>query len=355
MHFLNKSKEIGFTVKEAETLRRLAVYSGCDDAGSIFLMAGKLDACIRLLVQEIKGSDKNDRNESQALLFKMYEYRQKMEIAGPMDKKSISNSLQIKNGQALKIFVAEVGVFKSQLVKNTNGYMTISRPTNSVNASVKEWRGQKISVYFWMEDDAGYVFDTDVKDEVYSLGILSLKVSHSFSLSRTQKRKSVRAKVAMPAFMYLVNEGESYHKMESTPGLKCMMENISGTGCAVTVGGKASSGLRVKIQFELNGGAICMSGTVRSAVYHKDADRSILHIESDPLPTDVRNRILGKVFGTHKEEDELPFRILDEEAASAAERIIEGPASAAMLRDLDLSSDDDGDVAPVGLSLAASR
>ncbi|MCL2193733.1 MAG: PilZ domain-containing protein [Treponema sp.] len=351
MLFINKSREAGFTVKEAEVLRRLAVYSGFDEAVSIFSQADRLDTCIRLLIQEIKVSpEKNDANESQDLLFKMYDYRQKMEVSGTMDKKGISNSLQIKNGQALKIFLAGSGVFKSQLVKNTNGYMTISRPVNASKSTAKEWRGQKISVYFWMEDDAGYVFDTDVKDEVYSLGIFSLKVSHSFSLSRTQKRKSVRAKVALPAFMYLVNEGEPYHKIESTPGLKCMIEDISDTGCAVTVGGKASSGLRVKIQFELNGTAICMSGTVRSAIYRKDADRSILHIESDPLPTDVRNQLLGKVFGTFEEDDDdLPFRILDDEAVNAAENGIQGN----MLRDLAPMPSNTKEGKSVGVSMAA--
>ena len=319
MQFLRKSKEAGFTVKEAEALRRLAVHCGIDEAISIFSSTDGLDTCIRLLVQEVESSDKEGVQENQELLFKMYEYRQKMEIDGSMDRKAISNTLQLKNGQMLKIHVAGVGVFKSQLVKNTSGYMTISRPANSSNASVREWPGTLISVYFWMEDDAGYVFDTEVKDEVYSLGILSLKISHRFTLSRTQKRKSVRVKLNVPTFMYLVNEGEPYHKVETTPGLKCMLEDISDTGCAVTVGGKASNGLRVKIQFELNGAAICMSGTVRSVVYREDIDRSVLHIEADPLSTEVRNQILGKVFGTTiEEEDDLPFRVLDDVAVSAA-------------------------------------
>jgi len=322
MQFTNRSREAGFTTKEAEVLRRLAVYSGFDEAISIFSNTDRFDTCIRLLIQETKVSDKADGYEPQDILVKMYNYRQKMEINGPMDRKAIANSLEIKNGQALKIFVEGIGVFKSQLVKNTNGYMTVSRPTNSSNASVKEWRGQKVSVYFWMEDDAGYVFDTDVTDVVYSLGILSLKISHSFSLSRTQKRRSVRAKVNMPAFMYLVNEDEPYHQIESSPGLKCLLEDISDTGFAIAVGGKANSGLRVKIQFELNSVAICMSGTVRSAVYCKDTDRSVLHIESDPLPRDVRNQILGKVFGTSAEDDDLPFRILDEEVEDTVTNVV---------------------------------
>jgi len=318
MQFLSKSRDAGFTIKEAEALRRLAVNCGIDEAISIFSSSDELDMCIRALVQEVEASGKEDVHETQELLFKMYDYRQKMEIGGAMDKKAISNTLQMKNGQMLKVLVAGVGVFKSQLVKNTSGYMTISRPAKNSKISVREWPGTLVSVYFWLEDDAGYVFDTEVKDEVYSLGILSLKVSHSFTLSRTQKRKSVRTKVSMPAFMYLVGEGEAHHKIETSPGVKCMLEDISDTGYAVTVGGKASDGLRIKIQFELNDAAICMSGTVRSVVYREDIDRSVMHIEADPLSMEVRNHILGKVFGTTDDDDDLPFRILDDVAVNAA-------------------------------------
>jgi len=48
-----------------------------------------------------------------------------------------------------------------------------------------------------------------------------------------------------------------------------------------------------------------------------------LHVEADPLPTDVRNRILGKVFGTMEDYDgmDMLFRLLDDEAAGAMDKI----------------------------------
>ncbi|MDR2134929.1 MAG: PilZ domain-containing protein, partial [Treponema sp.] len=88
------------------------------------------------------------------------------------------------------------------------------------------------------------------------------------------------------------------------------------SGCAVTVGGKASAGIRVKVQFALDNIPISMSGTVRSVELKEDINRSVLHIEGDPLPLETRNQILGEVFGMLPDEDEeeLPFRLLDEEA-----------------------------------------
>jgi len=184
---------------------------------------------------------------------------------------------------------------------------------------VKDWRDREISVHFWAEGDAGYVFDTVVKDEVYSLGIYSLKIAHSFSLSRVQKRRSVRTKLNVPAFLYLVSEGEAFHRVEAAAGVRCMLEDLSDTGFAVTVGGRADSGLRIKVQFSLNGAPVCMSGTVRAAVYREDTDRSVLRVEADPMPLEARNQILAKTFGITGGDDDRHFRSIDEEAAGVTE------------------------------------
>jgi c-di-GMP-binding flagellar brake protein YcgR len=234
----------------------------------------------------------------------------------PRIKNGISSSRQVSEGQILRILVTGPGVFKSQVIKNVSQYLTISRPVNSKISSGMNWLNQKISVYFWREDDAGYVFDSNVEDEVFSKGISSLKITHSDSLFRTQKRKSVRIKLHKAAFLYLVKEDEQPGKIEMAPGLKCFMEDLSDSGCAVTVGGQAQTGLRVKIQFALDNTAISMGGTVRSVDFREDANRSILHIEADDLPLETRNQILGEVFGMLPEDDEeeLPFRLLDDEA-----------------------------------------
>jgi hypothetical protein len=130
----------------------------------------------------------------------------------------------------------------------------------------------------------------------------------------------VRVKTHKPAFLYLAEDGDPPHQLETEPGLKCFLDDLSDTGCAVIVGGKAEAGLRVKVQFALDGAPICMTGTVRSIRYNEEAGRSVLHIESESLPMEIRNRILGEVFGTVGDEAELPFRALDDEAATIDEQ-----------------------------------
>jgi c-di-GMP-binding flagellar brake protein YcgR len=319
LQFYAKGKDAGFSFKEIELLRRLAVKANLEDPASLFWSQNQLDVCIRSLVRSIHLSGGENDQGTQDFLSKLYDFRKKIEMEKPRVKNGISNSRQISDGQVLRVLVSGSGVFKSQIVKNTNQYLTVSRPTSNKLPGSFSWTGLKISVYFWREDDAGYVFDSDVLDEVYSKGIASLKISHAESLFRTQKRKSVRVKLHKSAFLYLLASEEEVNKIEVNPGLKCFLEDLSDTGCAVTIGGKAVSGIRIKAQFALNNTPIVMSGTVRSVEYKEDVNRSLLHIEADPLPIEIRNQILGEVFGMLPEEEEdLPFRLLDEEAEGMA-------------------------------------
>ena len=317
VQFYAKGKDAGFSFKEIELLRRLATRCNIEDPGSLFWSQNQLDICIRSMVRGIRMSGESEEQGNQDFLSKLYDYRKKIEMEKPKIKNGISNSRQISEGQTLRILVANTGVFRSQVVKNTNAYMTISRPVNN-KIPTMSWNNVKVSVYFWREDDAGYVFDSEVQDEVYSKGISALKIAHNDSLFRTQKRKSVRIKIHKAGFLYMVNDDEPPGKLEIVPGLKCFLEDLSDGGCAVAVGGTATVGLRVKVQFALDNSPIVMSGTVRSVDFNEETNRSVMHIEAGSLPQDIRNQILGEVFGMLPEEDddELPFRVLDEEASN---------------------------------------
>ena len=315
MQFFSKGKEAGFSFKEIDMLRQLAIQCGLESPLSIFESQAQLDKCIQSLVRSAKMSGGGEDKGTRDFLSKLYDYRQKIEINKSHVHNKIAHSRQIGEGQALRVLVVGTGVFDSHVVKNVGQYLTISRPENSKKTSAMTWTGLKIAVYFWREDDAGYVFDSEVLDEVYSLGVPSLKISHGESLFRTQKRKSVRAKIDKAAFLYLVPSDEPPHKLEANPGVKCVMEDLSDTGCAVVVGGKAGEGLRVKVQFALGNVPVCVTGTVRSTSYREDTNRTVLRIEAETMPMKLKNQILGEVFGMlpDDDEDELPFRVLDDE------------------------------------------
>ena len=120
--------------------------------------------------------------------------------------------------------------------------------------------------------------------------------------------------------MYILDNDEPSNTIEMNPGLKCFVEDLSDSGCAILIGGRAAIGLRLKAQFILNNAPICISGTIRSMEFNDETNKSLVHVEADTMTIETRNHILGEVFGMLPEDDdELPFRVLDEEAASEAE------------------------------------
>jgi len=316
LQFFAKGKEAGFTIKDLEQLRKLVASCQIKDPISIFKSQKQFEIIIRSMVNTVRLSGEHNDPATQYFLSKLFDYFKKIEMESSEHKLKISNSRQISEGQILRVLVAGTGVYKSEVVKNFGNYLTIARPVNTKNAASMQWHGVKISVYFWREDDAGYVFDSEVIDEVFSKGISSLKVEHNDSLFRTQKRKSLRVKFRKAAFLYLIAEDDNPHRLEKSAGLRCMLEDISDTGCAFMVHGQASAGLRLKVQFSLNRIPICIPATVRSVEYNESTNSSLVRMEADPLPIGTRNHILCEVFDMlpEEDEDELPFRVLEEEA-----------------------------------------
>jgi len=316
IQFFAKGKEAGFTMKDMEQLKQIAANCQIQDPVGIFKSKHQFEIVIRSLVKTLHLSGEYNNPVTQLFLSRLFEYYKQIEMQTTENKTKITTSRQISEGQSLRVLVAGTGVYKSEVVKNSGNYLSISRPVNSSVTTSMEWFGLKISIYFWREDDAGYVFDSEVVDEVFSKGISSLKIEHNDSLFRTQKRKSMRVKYQKPAFLYLVNDADNPHRLEKSAGLRVMLEDISDSGCAFKVLGQVSVGLRLKVQFLLDKIPVCVPGTVRSVDYYQEINTTIVHMEADTLPLGTRNYILCEVFNLLPEddEDELPFRVLEDEA-----------------------------------------
>ncbi|WP_010253233.1 PilZ domain-containing protein [Treponema primitia] len=298
--FYGKGKAAGFSFKEINILKNIAIQAMMGDYTLLFQSPAQMDTCIRTLARTMRVSGDEDPAK-QDFLARLYEYRKKIEMEGT--KQGITSSREISEGQNLRIVINNSAMYQARVIRNSYQYILITRPANPKIRTSISWTGQKLSIYFWKEGDAGYVFDCDVLDEVFTNGTMALQISHSDSLFRTQKRKSIRLKTHKSSFLYILNGKEGSHKLETVPGLKCIVEDLSDTGCSVTIGGKANKGMRVKLQFVLDKKASSMSGTVRSVEYNDETNRSLLHIEADPLKQELKNSIFGEVFGMNPGDD----------------------------------------------------
>jgi c-di-GMP-binding flagellar brake protein YcgR len=290
--FRAQGRAAGFSFVEISRLKMMAQQSGKLNPPSLFQSAELMEYCIRSLARTMRtggGGNPADQN----FIAKLYECRKKIEAEGP--KRGLISSHEIEAGQNLRV-VADSAIYRSQVIKNTDQYILATRPVNPELRSAPVWLGRRISVYFWKEEDAGYVFDCKVLDEALFKGVMAIQISHSKDLFRTQKRRSLRVKTHKSTYLYLLNDAAPSDTLETKPGLKCFVEDLSDTGCAVTIGGRASKGLRVKLQFELNKKPFTMSGTVRSVDYNEEANRSLLHIEADPLNQAAKKAIFAEMF-----------------------------------------------------------
>jgi c-di-GMP-binding flagellar brake protein YcgR len=292
VQFRSQGKAAGFSFSEISRLKAIVEQSGKMNPLSLFQSAELLDYCIRSLAQTTRAN--GDKNQAQQnFIARLYECRKKVEAGG--QKQGLVSSREIEAGQNLRV-VSDSVIYRSQVIKNTDQYILATRPVNPELRSAPVWQGRKISVYFWKEEDAGYVFDCQVLGEALFKGTTAIQISHSNALFRTQKRRSLRVKTHKSTYLYILNDTAPSATLETKPGLKCFVEDLSDTGCAVTIGGKADKGLRVKLQLELDKRPFSISGTVRSVDYNRETNRSLLHIEADPLSLEVKNAIFAEMF-----------------------------------------------------------
>jgi c-di-GMP-binding flagellar brake protein YcgR len=293
-----KARDAGFTLTEARELRDTASLSGLGDPTNVLWSPRDLDRAISVLLVKLKKEDRDRSREGIALVDKVYALRKTLEFEQPRFKYGIKSSRNLLQGQRVRVLVYGIGVYNATVIDNNARYLVISYPTGGRLPKEWVWKGKKISVYFWRREDAGYVFDSFVIDDLRIRNVPVLHVSHSEALLRTQKRRSVRARSRIPAYLYIVKRIEgAYEKPERAPGLRAQVQDLSEDGASAAIGGKAVVGLKVKLQFALGERSIVMSGTVKSVDYDIEKNRSVIHVEAVTPSSRTRNAIRSYVYG----------------------------------------------------------
>ena len=299
-----KAKEAGMGLSEAKQLRDAAAIAGLSDPTNVLWSPRDMDKAIAVLGAALKRDGRDRSREGVLLMDKVYALRKGIEFEQPRFKYGIRSSRQIGAGQRLRVLVHGVGVFGSTVIDNNARFIVVSYPIGSRLPKDWDWKGKKVSIYFWRREDAGYVFDSYVIDDLRIRSVPVLQVSHSEALLRTQKRKSIRARSKIPAFLYLLKRIEgAYERPERVPGLRALVQDLSEDGAAVAIGGKARPGLQVKLQFGLEERSVVMSGTVRSVDFDADSNRSVLHVEAVTPSPRMRNAIRSFVYNIREDDD----------------------------------------------------
>jgi len=295
--FFLKGKESGFTFREINLLRKVAIENSLKDPISLFWSVKQLDYSIKGTIIKYRASGEESSDSATNFICKLFDFRKRVEFELPKYKLGLKTTREIADRQRIKLSTPGIGPFYSIIVENLRRYLALSYPQGQKVPQGFSWKGQQISVYFWRTGDAGYFFSSKVIDDFSEQKYPIIHVAHSGNLIRTQKRKSIRAELNNNAILFpLKSSHEANEIVETGRGLRCRMLDISEDGAAILIGGKAKVGIPIKVQFELAENMIMLNGIVKGINYEEAKNRSILHIQAFTPSNSMKNRILAYVY-----------------------------------------------------------
>jgi len=304
LQFYLKGRESGFEFREINLLRRVAVESKLENPTSLFWSMKQLDRSIKGIILRYRARSMEQDPEYNRLLQKLFELRKRVEFDQPKYKIGIKSTRKLLPKQPMRIMLPGLGPFSSVVVENLNRYLAISYPQGPKLPEGFSWKNQKIGVYFWRAEDAGYYFQTKVLEDFLDRKYPILHILQSDNLVRTQKRNSVRVETDMAAELYPMKSiDQANESPEDGKGLRCRLVDLSEGGCAVLIGGKAKVGLPLKVQFQIGDVNLAMNGVVKGVNFDEKKSRSILHVQAVPPSVATRNRLLTYVYNLFGERE----------------------------------------------------
>ncbi len=297
IQFYVKGKESGFSFSEISLLRQVAQENRLKNPTTLFWSVKTLDRCIRSAIVGFRSKGTEEQQRNLEFLNKLFDFRARVEFNQPKYRLGLTSTRSITPGQTFKITLGGSGVYLSKLIETNRRYMAVTYPRGNPLPPGFSWSKQPLKVYFWRQEDAGYYFETKVVGDFLDRKVPILHINHVDNLVRTQKRGSVRREVGASGHIYpLKTINQANEQLESGGGLRCKVLDISEDGAALAVGGKAKAGIAVKLQVELNGEGVILSGVARSVDFKQKNNVSILHIQANKPSLLMRSRILSYVY-----------------------------------------------------------
>ena len=317
IRFFTEGKDRGFLFSNLLLLWRTASYVGLEDKSRLFWSVAALDECIRFIARQVENKLDTDVSQNmQLLLNKLYDYRTKIELEEVQKKRRLESTHEIYIGQICIIFVPRETTVYGKLTANTKDRLVFALYDASADRAEKvNWQNKAIKVYFWKQNDAGYVFTSEAVKAKKIDDRIEIYVRHSKKMVRTQKRKSVRASCDIEGLMFPLRTGDPYNSdYETQGGVKSNVKDISEDGAMFFVRGKAAKGIRMKLQFTLKNTEIVMCGKIVRFIYDQPSNKSRVHFQCEFLDQKMKNVILSYIYNIAVDDNtEFIKNILDEE------------------------------------------
>lgn len=293
-----------FSYSDLNLLWKLSQLCELEQPTALFWSMPALTKCMAHITSQAAKTGADNDPKMQALITKLFDYRTKLQNETD-EKKGLESTLYLDKGQRLRIILPGEGVFTSKILNNGKEIIiSVPRKNNMIPITAEQWVGKVLSVYLWRKGDARYVFDTRVVNHGLFLGESSISIQHSNNLTRSQKRKSVRAKCNIPASLYVVTAASANNNsVETQEGYKCIIEDISESGALVHIAGKGQPNIQIKLQFNIKNKLVIMLGIIRTVEYNSEINESLLHFECLKIEPAMKNEVLGFVYNMLPSEE----------------------------------------------------
>lgn len=318
--FFSTGLDNGFKFSEISLLWKLAKVCELEEPVALYWSVPALNRSISQIISDSRRTGTENTDKVQSFLSKLYKYRTKIDIESDK-KKGLDSTKYLDKGQRLRIIFPGHGVFTSEILNNGHEII-IKTPVqkNIIKVEGKDWISHPVSVYLWRKGDANYVFDTVVTNSGVFNGNSVIYLAETDKLLRAQKRKSVRCQCNLFASLYFIkSEVTDYNMVETAPGYRCLLEDISEDGALVRVGGKGRTNVQIKLQFQIGETFIIMFGVIRAVEYNKTLNQSRLHFECIHLEKEMKNTILSYVYNVLPQDQKDVFDALSQTEADAEE------------------------------------
>lgn len=297
IQFFMSAHENALSMSEANILWQTAASCNMAEPMSVFWSGEAMSRVLSKIKNDVDAK-RDEKSDKESLLRKLYDIRTKIEREEDK-KRGLPSSKDLGRDIKIRIVLPGKGLFTSAIVNNTPDELVVSMPMNGITPiKMDEWVHKTITIYVWKENDAEYSFDTEVLGHALFFGHPVLHLKHTNTMLRTQKRRAVRAKCKIYGSLYIIksNDDLNFDKIETRPGYKCLIEDISETGALIQIAGKGQPKAKIRIQFEIAGRLVAMFGVVRTVEYNEAKSRSRLHFECLHISDAMRNHILAYVY-----------------------------------------------------------
>ncbi len=311
INFFIEGMDRKFSIKELSLLWKVANLCNLEQPVSIFISMPSLTRCISHIKSQAEKEGTLNSAKNQNILSKLYSFRTKIEKEEDK-KRGLESTRSLSYKQKLRIILPGKGIFSSEIVNNARE-LVIRMPTQKEQITVEsqDWINKSINVYLWRTGDARYVFDTKVNSAGVYMGRACLFLQHTDNLTRTNKRNAVRAKCHLQASLYILREKViDYSTIETKPGYRCLLEDISEKGALIRIGGKGVPNIQIRLQYQLEGHLIVMFGVVRTVEYNEEHNQSRLHFECLHIDETMKNQVLSYVYNILPENEKEIFDAL---------------------------------------------